>query len=233
MSERKRPGRPGESRSELVQRTKNDATLMNWAEALLEERRRNGGAPLSFPEPPPPSSKFDAAHKRYFLELLAATDSPTHAVRAAGFSPTVLQTARDNDPEFDRAFRLVQALVRAYRRARTLQALEQWGHEGINRVPKFDRNGDPLIDPETKKYVYTSDRNIKALELLARLDIPEMDKTTSPLVEINAQTGVIRVPERAATEEEFDEQAKDIRAPQFEDAEFEVKPPPKKEEDPK
>lgn len=224
MSDRKQPGRPGETRTELVARLGKDAPILAWAEALTEERRRNEGAPLALPEPPPPSKRFDDAHQRYFLELLAATDSLKHSLSCTGFTQGALTTARENSPEFDRAVRLVQALVKAYRRARTLHTLQERAYNGVNRVPKFDKDGQPLQDPVTGEYVYTAQYSDALLMKLMDMDIPESRPQQGPLVEVNAQTGVIRVPERAATEEEFDEQAQNLRAPQFEDAEVEVKP---------
>jgi len=220
---RKRPGRPGENRTELVARAGADAPILAWAEAIVEERRNNDFVPLPFPEPPKPSSTFNTEHKRYFLELLAATDSVPHSLACTGFSSSALRTAREEDKEFDAAVKFVQGIIRAYRRTKTLEKLQERAYNGYNRVPKFDRDGNPLRDPETQEFIYTAQYSDSLLLKLVDLDVPEAKPNQGPLVEVNAQTGVIRVPDRCESEEEFDEQAEGLRAPQFEDAEFEIK----------
>jgi len=192
--------------------------IVDWARALLEERRENGGSSLALPEPPPRSSStFDDDHKRYFLELLAATDSMKVSAMYAGFAPSTISSWAAEDPDFARALDLVRAAIRVFRRMRTRAELERRGIDGFNRKPvTVGKDGDVLRDPETGEVVYEVRYSDTALAKLVEIDYPEL-KRDAPTVEINT-SGVIRVPE---TPKDVDAEFGGLVAPEIE-VEFEI-----------
>lgn len=215
----KRPGRPGDTRSDLVAR--GELGLQRWAEALLEERRQRNGAPLEFPEPPTtPSSSFDEDHQRYYLELLAATDSKSAAAAICGFSPSTISQYAKTNPEFDRLQKMVVGFIKGWRRFRTRGAMEQRGIHGYNRRPVTVGKDNELLRDENGDVVYTEQYSDTALKMLAELDFREELKQ-APLVDVNVQTGVVRLGPKPSPEE-YDDKYLEMKAPQLDD-DIEVK----------
>ena len=84
------------------------------------------------------------AWQSVFLEHLAKTANVTASAELAAHSRTDAYDARNADPAFSAAW---DAAIE-----KSVDALEQEArrraHDGLIRK-KFDRNGDPIIDPET------------------------------------------------------------------------------------